>query len=78
MQVTPFCTATATFSRIVESKNEKFPEGKYILAKFGWRTHTVSTGKDDAAGPTGIVPTVLPDFEDLPLSLGLGVLGMPG
>ncbi|KAJ8959356.1 hypothetical protein NQ318_022042 [Aromia moschata] len=61
--------------RIVESNNPKFPKGKCIIADFGWRSHTISNGK-----PTGVFPypLLLPDFGDLPISYGLGILGMPG
>lgn len=61
--------------RIIESKNPKFPVEKYVVAHFGWRTHTISDGKRI---PGWTIPRVLPDFGNLPLSLGLGVLGMPG
>lgn len=60
-------------SRITESKNPKFPVGKYVVGQFGWRTHTVTDGSDKS----GMI-TYLPDLGNLPLSLGLGILGMPG
>lgn len=56
-------------AKITESKNGKFPVGKYILGPFGWRTHTISNGE-------GV--RELPDLQGLPLSLALGMLGMPG
>ncbi|VEN52619.1 unnamed protein product [Callosobruchus maculatus] len=63
-------------ARILESKNDKFPVGKHVVGEFGWRTHTISNGKPS---PTGVPQAwVLPDFGDLPVSLALGVLGMPG
>ncbi|XP_023022660.1 prostaglandin reductase 1 [Leptinotarsa decemlineata] len=58
-------------ARITESKNSKYPIGKYVIGNFGWRTHTISDGKLGE-------PMILPDFGKLPLSLGLGVLGMTG
>lgn len=61
--------------RIIESKNPKYPVGKYIVASFGWRTHTISDGKRTSGSDN---PRLLPDFGNLPISLGLGVLGMPG
>lgn len=63
--------------RIVESKNSSYPTGKHILAFFGWRDYTISDGK---ATPNVNFPPpqVLPEFEGLPMSLGLGVLGRPG
>ncbi|CAH1281553.1 unnamed protein product [Diabrotica balteata] len=60
-------------AQIVETKNPKYPVGKYIRAAFGWRSLTISNGKlsdQDLA--------VLPDYGNLPVSLGLGVLGMTG
>ena len=40
------------------------------MGNFGWRTHTISDNESELY--------VLPDFDKLPLSLGVGVLGMPG
>ncbi|KAJ8922441.1 hypothetical protein NQ315_004388 [Exocentrus adspersus] len=62
-------------AKVTESKNPKFPVGKYVVAHFGWRTHTISDGKRT---PGWTIPMVLPDFGGLPASLALGVLGMPG
>lgn len=65
------------YCRIIDSRNDKYPIGKYVLAFFGWRTHTVSSGE----APPHVnfpPPQVLPDFDGLPISLGLGVLGRPG
>lgn len=60
---------------VIESKNVKLAVGTNVLSNFGWRTHTIyntaeETGKRELS--------VLPDFGDRPLSLGLGCLGMPG
>nr|XP_029717545.1 prostaglandin reductase 1-like [Aedes albopictus] len=60
--------------KVIDSKNAAFPVGASIFGQFGWRTHTVcnpATMKTDQ-------PYVLPSFGNLPISLGLGVLGMPG
>lgn len=45
------------------------------MGNFGWRTHTVATTD---VKPDTQPPYLLPDIGDLPVSLGLGVLGMPG
>ncbi|XP_072386097.1 prostaglandin reductase 1-like isoform X1 [Diabrotica undecimpunctata] len=62
-------------AKILESKNPKFPPGKYVVGYFGWQTHTVASG--ERAGNT-FPPFLIPDLGELPISLALGVLGMPG
>lgn len=60
--------------KVIDSKNASFPVGSSIFGQFGWRTHTVcnpETMKKDQ-------PYLLPSFGNLPTSLALGVLGMPG
>jgi len=52
------------------SENDAFPVGANVFCAGGWRTHSLQTGK----GFVGLVP---PQF-DLPLSLWIGVLGVPG
>lgn len=65
------------YFRIVESKSNDYPVGVYVEGYFGWRNYTISN-KDmpDTLGFGGT--RILPGFGNLPLSLGLGVLGMPG
>ncbi|XP_011870865.1 PREDICTED: prostaglandin reductase 1-like isoform X1 [Vollenhovia emeryi] len=64
-------------AKIVESKNPDFPVGKRIVGNLGWRTHTiVKPNTVDAAFES--TPYILPDLGNLPPSLGLGMLGMPG
>ncbi|RXM98169.1 Prostaglandin reductase 1 [Acipenser ruthenus] len=61
----------AQVARIVESKNPSFPVGCYVVASTGWRTHSISDGKD--------LQLLLTDWpESIPKSLGLGTIGMPG
>nr|CAD7403338.1 unnamed protein product [Timema cristinae] len=64
-------------SRIVESRNPKFPVGKLVVGTFGWRTKSVVdvNKPGDAELPK---PYLLPDFKGLPESLAVGFLGMPG
>lgn len=65
------------FYRIIASRHDKFPVGKYVAGQFGWRTHTIC--KPGAPQKSGFLPlTLLPDLGPHPVSLGLGVLGMPG
>lgn len=61
---------------MIESKNTDYPVGAYVCGSFGWRTHTVFNPNN--ASDLAMRPYVLPPFGDLPLSLGLGHLGMPG
>lgn len=63
------------YCRIVESKNADYPAGAHMYGVFGWRTHTIFDPKDSTFV---IKPYILPSFGTLPLSLGLGHLGMPG
>ncbi|CAG2056805.1 unnamed protein product [Timema podura] len=64
-------------SRIVESRNPDFPVGKLVVSTHGWRTKSVLdvNKPGDARLPK---PYLLPDFQGLPASLGVGFLGMPG
>ncbi|XP_018335847.1 prostaglandin reductase 1-like [Agrilus planipennis] len=65
--------------KILESKNSKFPVGKYVFGDFGWCSYTINDGNaPDRKGPRISPPFVLPDFGNVPLSVGLGALGMPG
>lgn len=43
----------------------------------GWRTHTIFN-PNITQDPFTIPPYILPSFGDLPVSLGLGTLGIPG
>lgn len=57
-------------AKITESKHPKYVVGQHVVGDFGWRTHTISKGEGNVK--------LLLDFQGLPLSLGVGVLGMPG
>lgn len=70
----------AQVANIIDSKHPKFPIGRKIHGYFGWRTHTV-LNPDEPAGKEQMMkdkPYLLPDFGDLPSSLAVGMLGMPG
>ncbi|XP_044745393.1 prostaglandin reductase 1-like [Coccinella septempunctata] len=61
-------------AKILESKNPKFPTGRHVVSYYGWKTHHVLNDTQE-----GILPKYLiPDDLDAPLSLFLGLLGMPG
>ena len=69
--------------KIIESKNPKWPVGKYLVGDFGWVTHTV-LNPDEKSDENQVYNKLkqkiylLPELGDLPASLGLGMLGMPG
>ncbi|KAK0167477.1 hypothetical protein PV327_004872 [Microctonus hyperodae] len=64
---------------IVASKDPEFPVGKRIIGYFGWRTHTIVNMKaTDENEVLGFSPQLIAEVDDLPMSLYLGVLGMPG
>ena len=52
------------------SEHDDYPVGTKVFCAGGWRTHTIQNGK----GFIGKVPDSVP----LPLSLWIGVLGVPG
>lgn len=57
--------------RVVESKDPEYPVGTFVVANAGWITRFVSSGKD--------LQRMMPDWpNDLPRSLALGTIGMPG
>ncbi|KAG4075639.1 hypothetical protein HA402_003464 [Bradysia odoriphaga] len=62
-------------AKVVDSKNPNYKVGDNIFGQLGWRTHTVFNPSTDA---NLLPPYVLPSFGDLPLSLAIGALGMPG
>lgn len=58
-------------ARVIQSKNPAFPVGSHVVSDCGWRSRSVSDG-------TGLT-RVLSDWpQDIPLSLALGAIGMPG
>jgi len=65
-------------ARIVDSKNKEFPVGKLVVANYGWRDYTIDGGKRLKQASLTAPTYLLPELGDLPSSLGLGVLGMPG
>ena len=63
------------WSRVTESKNKDFAVGDMVVARFGWRTHTISDGTNKGMSfpPLKIDPSI-----QLRASTALGILGMPG
>ncbi|KAL0272574.1 UNVERIFIED_CONTAM: hypothetical protein PYX00_005493 [Menopon gallinae] len=64
-------------AKVIESKNPDYNVGDLVYAHVGWRTHTNVKKEEEKKDPFSTIYK-LPDFEGLPPSLGLGVLGMPG
>lgn len=62
-------------AKIIESKHPKYPVGSFMVGNYGWRSHTIfNPDKDIFERPSYL----LPPLGDLPVSLGVGYLGMPG
>lgn len=57
-------------ARVSKSENPDFPVGAIVQSMLGWRSHTV------VSDPSKL--NKVPDMGDLPKSLALGTLGMPG
>ncbi|XP_028285327.1 prostaglandin reductase 1-like [Parambassis ranga] len=58
-------------AKVIQSKNPAFPVGSHVVSRCGWRTHAVCDGTD-------LIP-IMPEWpQDVPLSLALGAIGMPG
>nr|XP_060618489.1 prostaglandin reductase 1 [Anolis sagrei ordinatus]XP_060618490.1 prostaglandin reductase 1 [Anolis sagrei ordinatus] len=58
-------------SKVLESKNPKYPVGAFVVSQSGWTTHLISDGKD-----LSLIPSNWP--QNLSKSLALGTVGMPG
>lgn len=65
-------------AKIIESKNPDFPVGKRIVGYLGWRTHTIINPQRSEFEFLSQRPMLVSDIGNLPLSLYLGMLGMPG
>ena len=59
--------------RVTESKNVGYPVGSEWLCHFGWRSHTVANPSQ-----TDYRIVKMPQLGNLPHSLALGCVGMPG
>ncbi|XP_052372882.1 prostaglandin reductase 1-like isoform X1 [Oncorhynchus keta] len=58
-------------AKVIQSYNPSFPVGCHVVSDCGWRSHWVCDGAE--------LTPVLPDWpQDIPLSLALGAIGMPG
>ena len=64
------------YHRVVESKNSSFQIGDYIVGNFGWRTLTISNGKQVTNKLDRKLDRKL--YTDKKLSTAVGILGMPG
>uniref|UniRef100_A0A3Q2PBF8 Prostaglandin reductase 1 n=1 Tax=Fundulus heteroclitus TaxID=8078 RepID=A0A3Q2PBF8_FUNHE len=58
-------------AKVIQSQNSAFPVGSHVVSSCGWRTHTLSDGKD--------LTLLMADWpKDVPMSLAVGAIGMPG
>ncbi|KAG7497076.1 hypothetical protein JOB18_031341 [Solea senegalensis] len=58
-------------AKVIQSNNPAFPVGSHVISRGGWSTHTLSDGTD-------LTPVMADWPQDVPLSLALGTVGMPG
>lgn len=65
-------------AKVVESRHPEYEVGIHVVGHFGWQTRTVVNADDPGAWIWLKKPYIIPDFDGQPLSLALGVLGMPG
>lgn len=65
-------------AKVVESKNPEWSVGTHVVHYEGWRTHTLLTPQMLKENRLSLPTQVVPEMGDLPKSLGLGILGMPG
>ncbi|XP_039753538.1 prostaglandin reductase 1-like [Pararge aegeria] len=65
-------------AKVIDSKDKNIPIGTYVCGAFGWRTHTIINGESALNKSLDLPITVLPDLNPYPVSLALGILGMPG
>lgn len=72
-------TMTGTqVAKVIESRHPEYKVGTHVVGHFGWQTRTVVNADDPGTWLWLKKPYIIPDFSGLPLSLALGVLGMPG
>ena len=70
--------ASVRVTRVVESENHAYPVDSMVLLASGWRTHTI-VNPETVQKITGTPYVDRPiDLGDLPQSLALGAVGMPG
>ncbi|XP_011433189.3 prostaglandin reductase 1-like [Crassostrea angulata] len=58
-------------AKVIVSKNAKYPVGSIVRMRAGWRTHTLVKDAEKEISRSA-------EMGDLPLSLMLGAMGMPG
>ena len=63
-------------NRVVESKHPDYAAGSECFYRSGWRSHSIVN--PDTANKEQLSLKALPEMGDLPHSLALGTLGMPG
>uniref|UniRef100_A0A2A4IYS0 15-oxoprostaglandin 13-reductase n=1 Tax=Heliothis virescens TaxID=7102 RepID=A0A2A4IYS0_HELVI len=74
-RIAPYDQFGFQVGKVIESKNSGYPVNMNVVSHSGWRDYAVLTGEPDNI--FGIKPYD-PQIGELPLSLALGTLGMPG
>ncbi|KAK7602876.1 hypothetical protein V9T40_006850 [Parthenolecanium corni] len=79
VRMSPGDTITAfQVAKVLESKHPDYKPDDVIVGSFGWRTRVITAPDGQSKEIVSAKPYKLPDLGGLPLSLGLGILGMPG
>nr|QLI62147.1 alcohol dehydrogenase 6 [Streltzoviella insularis] len=72
---TPYDQFGFQVGKVIESKNSEYPTGVYVVSHSGWRDFAVLNGEPDDMFN---MKPYQPPIGDLPISISLGALGMPG
>lgn len=64
--------------RVLQSKHPEYKPNDKVVGSLGWQTRVITAPDAQSQDWTTGKPYKLPDLGGLPLSLGLGILGMPG
>ncbi|GBP37191.1 Prostaglandin reductase 1 [Eumeta japonica] len=65
---------------VIESKNSEYPVGTRVVSHEGWRDYVIlDPSSRERVGIPGLDTIYkLPDLQNLPISYGIGAVGMPG
>ncbi|GBP37203.1 Prostaglandin reductase 1 [Eumeta japonica] len=76
----PYDQFSYQVAEVIESKHPDYPVGSRVVSHEGWRDYVIlSPNTKPVENALGIGPVYkLPDMQGLPISLGVGAVGMPG